>query len=521
MAIINGTSANDTLTGTSGDDEIYGHEGDDTLSGGAGHDLLDGGTGADTMTGGSGNDTYLVDDSGDIVVESSGGGTDTVRISISTYTLTANVENLDMTAASGPITVTGNSLANIFYMADGAQVSVSGGSGNDTVNYRASTGWVLVDLLNGTNDGDALDDTLVSIENATGTDYGDELSGTNGANVLDGGAGADILVGRLGNDIYFVDDFGDSVTELSGEGTDEVRTTVDYALGDHVEKLRYLGTANFAGTGNSLNNDIYGGAGDDVLDGGDGNDYLSGAGGADTLYGGAGIDTLSGGTGNDYLDGGADGDVYLVDSEFDVVAESSGGGNDVVYATSGSYTLPSDVESLSYNGSYPLGSTFTGTGNELDNLLYGQWGVDTLYGLDGDDELRASGGNDTLHGGNGADLLVGGSGADTIEGGADADVFRIGGYESGLGSGADTITDFESGVDIIDLANWDPDIFTPGDQAFTFIGTSAFSSVAGELRYGSAGSDTIIEGDMDGNGVADFEIVLTGSFALTAADFIL
>jgi Ca2+-binding RTX toxin-like protein len=518
MAIITGTSGNDTLTGTSGDDELYGLDGNDILNGGAGHDLLDGGTGADTMTGGSGNDTYWVDDSGDVVAESSGGGTDTVKITISTYTLTSNVENLDTRNASGPISVTGNSLANIFYMADLAAVTVSGGSGNDTANYVSSSSYVLVDLLNGSaNDGEAIDDTLTSIENVTGSDYGDELRGTNSANVLDGGAGADTLVGRGGNDIYFVDDSGDSVIEQSAEGTDEVRTLVDYTLGDHVEKLRYLGTGNFTGTGNDLGNEIYGGIGDDILDGGDGNDYLSGGAGSDSLYGGADTDTLSGGSGDDNLDGGAGGDVYLVDSEFDNVAEAFGGGEDIVFATSSSYTLPSEVEDLSFNGS----GSFTGTGNELANYISGGYGADTLFGLDGDDEIRAGAGADTLYGGEGNDLLVGATGGDTLEGGAGADIFRIGAYEAGTGSEADSITDFEDGTDIIDLGNWDPDIFTPGDQAFTFIGTGAFTSTAGQLRYSTGGGMTVVEGDMNGDGSADFEIILTGTFALTAADFVL
>ena len=523
MTIIHGTSASETLTGTSGDDEIYGYDGDDTLNGGAGNDLLDGGTGADTMSGGAGADTYIVDDAGDVVIETSGLGIDTVKISISTYALTANVENLDMSAASGPITVTGNSLANTFYMADGAAVTVNGGSGNDTVNYSSSSLYVVVDLASQTTDGDAVDDTLTSIENVTGTAFDDDLRGTAGANVLDGGAGADILEGRGGNDTYFVDDAGDSVIEQAAEGTDEVRTTIDYTLGDNVEKLRYLGTANFVGVGNALNNDMYGGAFDDYLDGGDGHDYLSGNAGVDSLYGGAGVDVLAGGAGDDYLDGGADGDGYLVDSEFDMVVEAVGGGLDSVQVSSragevsAAFTLPAEVEDLTYTGSIP----FTGTGNELNNRMYGHSGVDTLIGMDGDDELRGSGGNDLLYGGDGDDILVGASGTDVLEGGAGSDIFRISGYESGVGSSADTIADFESGFDSIDVSGWDANIWTMGDQAFTFIGTSAFSTVAGQLRYAASGSNTVIEGDVNGDGAADFQILLLGTFTLTSADFVL
>jgi len=519
MATIIGTSANETLTGTSGDDEIYGMDGDDTLNGGAGHDLLDGGTGADTMTGGSGNDTYWVDDAGDVVAESSGGGNDTVKITISTYTLTANVENLDTRNATGPITVTGNASANIFYLKGGEAVSVNGGSGNDTASYVDSAGFVLVDLSTGDKDGDAADDSLTSIENLTGSAFDDELRGTSGANVLDGGAGADTLVGRGGNDLYFVDDAGDSVVEQSAEGTDEVRTTLDsYQLTDDVEKLRYLGSNAFQGTGNAVNNEIWGGAGDDLIDGGAGHDTLYGQGGNDTLNGGTGHDTLNGGAGIDEMTGGSGSDVYFVDNVGDTVVESAEAVEiDHVYTTLGVYTLPDEVERLTYNAY----GDFEATGNGLDNLVYSQIGNDILSGLGGNDELRSSGGNDVLDGGDGTDLLVGGAGADTLTGGADADTFRIGGYETGLGGDADIVTDFESGVDVIDLMNWDSNIWTSGDQAFTFIGTGAFTSVAGQLRYSSIGSDTLIEGDVNGDGAADFEIFLVGSHALTAADFIL
>ncbi len=81
------------------------------ITGGSGNDILDGGAGADTLVGGLGNDTYIVDDAGDVVVEATGGGTDTVKASVASYTLAANVENLIYTG-SAAFTGTGNELDN-------------------------------------------------------------------------------------------------------------------------------------------------------------------------------------------------------------------------------------------------------------------------------------------------------------------------------------------------------------------------------------------------------------------------
>ena len=171
---------------------------------------------------------------------------------------------------------------------------------------------------------------------------------------------------------------------------------------------------------------------------------------------------------------------------------------------------------MQWNGS----GSFTGTGNVLDNIIWGAGSDDTLDGGDGNDELRSSAGNDTLVGGDGDDLLVGSSGADTYTGGADSDVFRIGYFDSGTGVDADRITDFQSG-DQVDVSGWDANFTAPGDPAFTWIGTAAFSSTAGELRTYFDGVDTWVQGDITGDAVADFEIRFDGSVTLSASDFML
>src|SRR5262249_13765905 len=127
---------------------------------------------------------------------------------------------------------------------------------------------------------------------------------------------------------------------------------------------------------------------------------------------------------------------------------------------------------------------------------------------------------DTLYGGDGDDTLIGGAGADWLTGGAGADIFKFAAGDSPTG-GADHICDFLSGTDKIDLSAIDADSGTAGNQAFAFIGNSALSSVAGELRYNVSGPETVLEGDLDGDGAADITIVLSGIVTPLAADFVL
>jgi Ca2+-binding RTX toxin-like protein len=366
------------------------------------------------------------------------------------------------------------------------------------------------DTLNGTNSSDTI--------NGLGGD--DSLFGNGGSDTLDGGAGADTMSGGTGNDTYIVDDSGDSVIENAGEGNDRVRTTLaSYTLTANVEDLHFIGAGSFTGTGNGLNNHIYGAGGNDILSGGDGHDTLNGNGGDDSLYGGVDHDTLNGGSGADYMEGNDGNDVYIVDNAGDSVVEAAGEGVDEVYANLSTYTLGANFENLTSN--LIGGAAFHGIGNGLDNVLYGQSGNDSLEGLAGDDTIRGNVGDDALDGGADDDLLIGGSGADVLTGGSGADDFRIGYFESGTGANADRITDFAGGSDIVDISGWDADTGTGGDQAFSFVGNAAFSGSAGELRTYFDGVDTWIEGDINGDSAADFEIRFDGAVPLTGADFIL
>ncbi|MDT8333520.1 hypothetical protein RQ831_20925 [Roseomonas gilardii] len=287
--------------------------------------------------------------------------------------------------------------------------------------------------------GNALDNTI------TANDAGDTLSGMAGSDTLtggsgndrlNGGTGADTMSGGAGDDVYFVDNTGDVVTESADAGDDRVYSSISYTLPDNVERLK-LTAEGLTGTGNALDNVLYGSGGTDTLYGLAGKDVLYGGAGDDMLYGGDGNDILQGGTGADSMAGGAGDDSYTVDDSGDVVTEAADEGDDRVYSSI-SYTLPDNVERLKLTA-----EGLTGTGNALANILYGSSGTDTLQGMAG---------NDTLYGNEGSDRLVGGAGNDTLKGGTGADTFV---FQASDGAGKDVIADFSSSDgDVVDLSGF-------------------------------------------------------------------
>lgn len=296
--VIAGTAGNDTLTGTGIDN---------TLNGGDGNDVLVGGAGNDTMNGGTGNDIFVVEDAGDVVNEAANEGrSDSVETNLASYTLPANVENLEYFGA-GAFTGTGNAEAN--HMVAGS----------------------LDDVLNG-GDGD---DTLA------GEAGNDTLNGGNGADRLFGGTGADNMNGEAGNDRMIVDNAGDVAN--GGDGIDTVEINLPgarYRIAADVEIVRNLNAVTNSQTDITLNAlaNTYGGSaardvvisgeGQDSVYGRGGGDLLFGEGGNDFLFGEDGADQLSGGLGDDRLYGGADGDNLNGDA-----------GNDTLYAEAGNDLL--------------------------------------------------------------------------------------------------------------------------------------------------------------------------------------
>ena len=312
-----------------------------------------------------------------------------------TYSLTDTAGGrFAINATTGKITVANGTLLD-FETATSHNVSVhivdQGGLAFDKV-FALSVTNVAGTTQNGTSavntlTGGAEEDIL------NGLGGNDTLNGLGGNDTLDGGTGNDTMKGGTGNDIYIVDSASDIVTENANEGIDEVRTALtSYTIGANVENLTGTGTAAFAGTGNTLDN---------VLIGGSGNDTLTGLAGNDTLNGMGGSDTMKGGVGND---------IYIVNATGDVVTENASEGTDEVRTSLTSYTLGSNVENLTGTGT----AAFTGTGNTLDNVMTGGIGNDTLTGLAGNDTLNGMGGNDTMKGGVGNDIYIVDSTSDIV-----------------------------------------------------------------------------------------------------------
>jgi Ca2+-binding RTX toxin-like protein len=563
--IITGTAAAETRTGTAAAEFLHGGGGGDTLVGAGGDDiyLVARGDGQDRIREGGGAADMLVLGAGILPPEVTLGRAGT------------NFADLVITIAGGDaITLENYFFRNVYgdyngriealRFADGTAWDYSAivalvnapTAGNDTIlgDYFAETlhGGAGNDSINGRHGDDVL-------YGGTGADTvrGDELVGSViGNDIISGGTGNDLLDGGRGNDVYlFVRGDGQDTISETGFGHDDggvdrisfavgilpsdvtlARTgaspddlTFRIAGGDQITAPKYFGLdiwsfssfrieyVRFAdGTiwdyATILGNFTTPSVGHDHLFGDIAANALSGQAGNDTIDGRNGNDTLDGGTGSDRLLGGFGDDLFLVDSATDIVMETVGQGTDEIRATSSTFTLGGHVERLVYVGA----GTFAGTGTA---------GVETIIGGAGADTLRGLGGNDDLRGGGGADVLVGGAGADTLTGGAGADALRYEVWsEPGTGANADRITDFsQADGDKIHLATIDANTTIAGDQAFIFLGTGAFQAgTRGQLRHENrADGNTWVQGDLDGNALPDFEIVLLGTLTPTAAAFVL
>ena len=135
--------------------------------------------------------------------------------------------------------------------------------------------------------------------------------------------------------------------------------------------------------------------------------------------------------------------------------------------------------------------------------------------------INLNAGNDYFSGGAGQDFVSGGTGQDTMTGGAGADRFIFRTAADSTVAASDTIADFAHLVDKLFLNAIDASSSVAGDQAFTFIGARTFDHQAGQLRAQAVDGNTIVSGDVNGDGAADFAILLTGVMTLSSADFVL
>lgn len=159
---------------------------------------------------------------------------------------------------------------------------------------------------------------------------------------------------------------------------------------------------------------------------------------------------------------------------------------------------------------------------ESADLVAGTAGADSIGALSGNDWIFGFGANDVLDGGNGQDKLIGGNGRDILHGGGERDTFIFqSAAETHRGSLKDKITDFERHIDRIDVRAIDASTKAAGDQAFKWIGKQGFHGQAGELRFHDAGRNAYAEGDINGDGRADFKILVLNIAGLDKGDLIL
>jgi Ca2+-binding RTX toxin-like protein len=481
---LTGSSFDDVLTGSSGGNSLQGAGGDDRLDGGGGNDSLDGGAGVDTASYANATAAVKVDLSLSTAQSTGGAGTDTLML----------IENLTGSAFND--TLLGSAGDNV----------LDGGAGLDTASYATAAAGVSISLaIAGAQDTiGAGHDTLVSMENLTGSAFNDTLTGDGGANVIQGGSGADTLDGGGGID---------TVSYAAASSTVKVDlhlTGAQNTSGAGIDTL-----SNFENlTGSSKNDTLSGDSGDNVLDGAGGTDtvsYINAASavsvdlsittsqdtlgdGHDTLIaiesvtGSAFNDTLAGSAGNNTIDGGA-------------------GVDTVTYAGAGAgITL-----SLASTSGQATGAAGTDTVKNVENLT-GSGFNDVLTGSSGANAINGGGGDDRIAGAQGADLLTGGAGADTfIYAGTSASTVAV--------SGQDQIMDFASAeADRIDLSAIDANTATSGvDDPFTLV--ASFTHHAGELISVSQSGAFLVQGDVNGDGAADFAILVHSAFALGASDF--
>lgn len=296
------------------------------------------------------------------------------------------------------------------------------------------------------------------IENAVGGAGDDLIIANQVANRIDGGAGNDTVSYETATSGVFANLLV-PFGNLYG------------AAGDRLISIENL-------TGSKYDDALIGDFGDNILDGGKG--------GLDTLIGGFGNDTVS------YAN--ADGLVKIN------LATNVLGGRAV-----------GDIISGFENA---IGGTFGDalTGTNGSNILDGGAGNDRIDGADGNDTLIGGAGNDILSGGGGNDKLYDGLGQDALTGGTGRDIF----YFAAIDGSLDRITDFAKGQDIVDLSGIDAIAHTDADDAFAYLGSGLFTGVAGQLRYVS----NTLQGDVDGDGVADFRIKLNIS-NIAVADLVL
>lgn len=389
--------------------------------------------------------------------------------------------------------------------------SMDGGSGRDWLNYSTSAAAVSINLATGAADGgDADGDRFASFERLIGSAFNDTLTGDAGANSLRGGAGNDLMDGGAGIDwLDCSRSLSPTIVVLeagvcwNADGSSDAVINFENVLGS-----RFVDT--LVGNGNS--NLLRGGAGADVINGVDGSDWSdyrgSSAGVTVNLATGA---TTGGDAAGDRL---INIERLMGSAHADVL--TGNGDQNVIRGGAGADSLDggANFDWLDYRGSAAAVTvdleTGVASGGDADGDSITNF--ERVFGSDHDDRLTGDAGHNMLYGGGGNDTLQGGASWDVMKGDAGADTFVFSAAtDIGLGYLSDRVVDFTRGSDLLDFSAMD----------LTFIGGDDFTSVAGQLRFERFFDALKLFGDSDGDGVADFSILLTLNIDITSTDLLL
>ncbi|MDD0974546.1 beta strand repeat-containing protein [Pseudomonas fontis] len=510
-----------TFTGTTGF-QGYGNASDNIITGGNSNDTLYGGAGADRLVGGNGIDTVsYFDATGNVGV--------TLNLKTGVHTGIAAGDTFDSIEL-----FVGSAFDDVF-VSDATAHTLYGNGGVDTMDYSSGTQAISVTIdaagVGTGSAGEAQGDSFAQFERVIGTAYNDTFTSASTSYRLEGGAG---------DDVYVITHAGSVVVEAQDGGIDEVRTSLaQLRLADGVERMTFTGTGTFVGYGNSQDN---------IIVGGSGNDQLSGGAGADQFFGGAGDDLVS------YWDAsfapitlnfktGVHGGIAAGDT-FDSIERFVGSGRDDIFvsdATAHNFDGGQANDTLDYSGSaqavtlnVSLEAKGTGSGGDAEgdtfvqferfigtafndtfnmahsNVTYVEGGAgNDVYVLNwqttqvmelaggGDDEVRTSASTFRLaneverltytgnaaftgYGNSGDNILTGGAGNDTFFGGAGADQFF-----GGAGTDAASYTDSKAVViNLQTNVHGGSAVGDSFDSIEKFIG-----SYEGDLFIGNAGAN--------------------------------
>jgi len=512
---INGGYGADTVTGNSGDNIIIGGGDDDLLKGGEGSDkYIVTGNEAEGWSSFQGYDTYQ--DTGttgsDRIVAS---GTGAVSIGLANFSATNGIEIIDGTAAKGKVSLLGdwndNQLDFSSVQFNGSNIQIDGDSGDDLITGNSGNNTLIGGLGNDTlNGGNGSDRYLVTGNQTVGFQGYDTYKDTGTVT----GDSDRIFASSTGAVDIQLSNFNgaNGIEVIDGTGaTGTVRLVGDW----DANQLNFSTTA-FVGSNLKI-------------DGGYGDDTITGNSADNTIIGGGGNDSLNGGNGSDkYIVTGNELGGWSSFQDYDTYKDTGTVGTDRIVASGKSAV---DVGLLNFSTANGIeiidGAGVTGTVRLLGNWDNNQLNFSGIQLLGSNIKIDGGSGNDTLTGSNTSDVILGGGGNDQLTGnlgvdrltggqGKDFFIFRTV-AEVGLGTAKDVITDFTKNQDLINLKTIDANTLVAGDQAFTYIATSAFTGAAGQLRF----TGGILSGDVNGDKANDFELAINAVTSLTAANFVL